>query len=184
MPQPLRYGGYWDDGWDDSLRPGTWNSGPLAWYWLQTRAYDPRLKRFLQPDAHTQAGLPDYVYAADDPLDVSDPSGQDGSAAQCGQQSYANDPVQHARCNVAFLTYQQNESNNQTATGLAATVAVGALSFAGGDVFVAGLQTDVLGSALAGNAGRTALSGAIHAGFNVDTTIAYTCDPSATGRSL
>ncbi|HEY8285688.1 MAG TPA: RHS repeat-associated core domain-containing protein [Chloroflexota bacterium] len=36
VPQQLRYQGYWYD-------------NELAWYWLTTRAYDPALKRFLQP---------------------------------------------------------------------------------------------------------------------------------------
>ncbi len=44
----------------------------------------------------------------DDPLDLTDPHGLDGSAAQCGQQSYTNDPLQHARCNMAALNYQRD----------------------------------------------------------------------------
>jgi len=97
VPQLLRYRGYWYDGWDNSLgsTPGQgWNAqAALAWYWLDARPYDPRLRRFLQPDPSTQGSLPDYAYANNDPLDVSDPHGLDGSAAQCGQQSYTNDPV-------------------------------------------------------------------------------------------
>ncbi len=88
-------------GWDNSLEPGVdagWNNGgALSWYWLQARPYDPRLRRFLQRDPAKVGGLPDYVYANDDPLDVSDPSRLDGTPAQssCTQQGYTNDPVQH-----------------------------------------------------------------------------------------
>jgi len=58
--QPLRYGGYWYDGWDDSLGSGVgqgWNTGALPWYSLGPRGYDPVLERFLQPDP-ADAGQP------------------------------------------------------------------------------------------------------------------------------
>jgi hypothetical protein len=47
---------------------------------------------------------------------VSDAQGLDGSAAQCGEQNYTKDPVQHARCNVAALKFQQDELNHEFAT--------------------------------------------------------------------
>jgi RHS repeat-associated protein len=62
VPQQLRYAGYWYD-------------TELGWYWLTTRAYDPALKRFLQPDPSQMDGLYSYVYVGDDPVDGSDPSG-------------------------------------------------------------------------------------------------------------
>ncbi len=74
--QPLRYRGYWYDGWDDSA--GSWNSGPLPWYWLTTRYYDAALTRFLQPDPSSRDGVRSYVYCHDDPVDCADPSGLAG----------------------------------------------------------------------------------------------------------
>jgi len=56
--QPLRYRGYWYDGWDDSRGPGRdqgWNtSAALSWYWLPARPYDPALRRFLQPNSSSR----------------------------------------------------------------------------------------------------------------------------------
>jgi RHS repeat-associated protein len=63
VPQQLRYAGYWYD-------------NELGWYWLGTRAYDPVLERFLQPDLSQSSGLFSYVYANDDPLDSTDPTGE------------------------------------------------------------------------------------------------------------
>ncbi len=90
--------------------------------------------------------MPDYSYANKDPLDVSDPHGLDGSAAQCGQQGYTNDPVQHARCNVpvqharcnvAALNYQRDARNYEFA---ADQVGLGPnQSLAGRAIAVAGL---------------------------------------------
>jgi len=65
VPQPLRYQGYWYD-------------TELGWYWLTSRAYDPGIKRFLQPDPSEMEGLFSYVYVGDDPVDGSDPSGFGG----------------------------------------------------------------------------------------------------------
>jgi RHS repeat-associated protein len=62
VPQQLRYDGYW---WDTEA----------GWYWLRIRAYDPVLKRFLQPDPSGQDGQFSYPYAGDDPVDASDPTG-------------------------------------------------------------------------------------------------------------
>ncbi len=83
-------------------------------------AVRPAAATLLQPDPAKQGGLPDYVYANDDPLDVSDPSGLDGTPAQspCTRQSYTNDPVQHANCNVAFASYNQDEANHDFAANL------------------------------------------------------------------
>ncbi len=81
VPQPLRYRGYWYDGWYDGA--GQFNSGsygsnddrPLPWYALTNRAYDPRLERFLQPDPSSQDGVRSYAYCHDAPIDCSDPTG-------------------------------------------------------------------------------------------------------------
>jgi len=81
VPQPLRYRGYWYDGWYDGA--GQFNSGsygsnddrPLPWYGLTNRAYDPSLERFLQPDPSSQDGVRSYAYCHDDPIDCSDPTG-------------------------------------------------------------------------------------------------------------
>ncbi len=75
--QPLRYRGYWYDGWGTDAT-GTWDSGPWRWYGLPARPYDPDLKRFLQPDPSSQDGVRTYVYCHDAPLDCADPSGLAG----------------------------------------------------------------------------------------------------------
>jgi RHS repeat-associated protein len=81
IPQPLRYRGYWWDGWDNALTVG-WGGGQddsadaaLPWYWLGPREYDPTLERFLQPDPSAQDGVRSYVYCRDDPVNCADPSG-------------------------------------------------------------------------------------------------------------
>jgi len=66
VPQPLRFAGYWDD---------SWAGGPLPWYWLSSRYYDPVLERFLQPDPSSQDGVRSYAYAHNNPVDLTDPSG-------------------------------------------------------------------------------------------------------------
>ncbi len=75
--QPLRYRGYWYDGWGTDTG-GTWDSAPWRWDWLQARSYDPDLKRFLQPDPSMRDGVRTYVYCHDAPLDCADPSGLAG----------------------------------------------------------------------------------------------------------
>ncbi len=75
--QPLRYRGYWYDGWGTDTG-GAWDSAPWRWDWLQARSYDPDLKRFLQPDPSMQDGVRTYVYCHDAPLDCADPSGLAG----------------------------------------------------------------------------------------------------------
>ena len=81
VPQPLRYRGYWYDGWYDGAaldNSGTYASTetrPVAWYWLSTRSYDPALERFLQPDPSALDGVRSYAYCHDDPIDCADPSG-------------------------------------------------------------------------------------------------------------
>ncbi len=109
VPQPLRYGGYWWDGWDNSNATGTggWNSGPLPWYALGARRYDPALRRFLQPDPATRGGVPDYVYANDAPLDLGDPSGQAGTPSACGRQSYVDRGATVTRCGWQALRARQ-----------------------------------------------------------------------------
>ncbi len=62
MPQRLRFAGAWYD-------------QELCWYWMTTRAYDPVLERFLQPDPSQQEGIFTYAYAGDDPVDYNDKTG-------------------------------------------------------------------------------------------------------------
>jgi RHS repeat-associated protein len=73
VPQPLLYAGYWYD--RELGMPGE----TAGWYWPSVRAYDPALKRFLQPDPSQIEGLRSYVYVGDDPVDATDPSGLIGS---------------------------------------------------------------------------------------------------------
>ncbi len=70
VPRQLRSRGYWYD-------------NETGWYWLQIRAYDPVLKRFVEPDPSGQDGQFSYAYAGDNPVDASDPSG----FAACGECS-------------------------------------------------------------------------------------------------
>ena len=93
VPQPLRYRGYWYDGWyhgADYNSDGTYNAtarstdgfhtqdAPLPWYWLTTRPYAPFLERFLQPDPSAREGVRSYAYCHNDPVDCADPSGLAG----------------------------------------------------------------------------------------------------------
>jgi len=93
VPQPLRYRGYWYDGWyhgADYNSDGTYNAAatsvdgfhtqdaPLPWYWLRVRYYDPFLERFLQPDPSAREGVRSYAYCHNDPVDCADPSGLAG----------------------------------------------------------------------------------------------------------
>jgi RHS repeat-associated protein len=73
VPQRLRYAGYWYD-------------QELVWYWVSVRYYDPNFKRWLQPDPSEQDGVRTYVYVDDDPIDLSDSTGQGpaGPAYQWG----------------------------------------------------------------------------------------------------
>ncbi len=102
--QPLRYGGYWYDGWDDSLGTSPdqgWNMGALPWYALGPRSYDPVLERFLQPDPATRGSLPDYAYANNDPLDVTDPTGRAGVPTGCASGDDVGTPGNAAGCALA-----------------------------------------------------------------------------------
>jgi len=67
----------------------------LGWYWLTTRAYDPVLGRFLQPDPSQQEGIFTYVYSGDDPVDYNDKSGMD-PASDAMQSACADDPTSGA----------------------------------------------------------------------------------------
>ncbi len=85
VPQPLRYRGYWYDGWYDgagAFKPGPTyisdDTRPQGWYWLGARAYDPALRRFLQPDPSARDRVRSYAYVHDDPVDLADPSGRAG----------------------------------------------------------------------------------------------------------
>lgn len=80
VPQPLRYRGYWYDGWIDAVpnaqqQTQTVSPGTVPWYALGVRYYDPTLERFLQPNL--ASGVPNYTYAHDDPHDQCDPTGLD-----------------------------------------------------------------------------------------------------------
>ncbi len=100
VPQPLRYRGYWYDGWYDGAR--WWKSGhtnyaniygmPLPWYWLGVRHYDPQLKRFLQPDPSAQDGVRSYTYCHDDPVNCTDPSGLAGGPIETPLPEGAGEP--------------------------------------------------------------------------------------------
>jgi len=82
VPQRLRY-------------TGSWYDVELGWYWLTTRAYDPGLGRFLQPDRSQQEGIFTYVYSGDDPVDYNDKSGMD-PASDAVQSACADDPTSGA----------------------------------------------------------------------------------------
>jgi RHS repeat-associated protein len=47
----------------------------LGWYRLSTRAYEPTLERFLQPDRSQHEGIFAYAYTGDDPVDCNDTMG-------------------------------------------------------------------------------------------------------------
>ncbi len=104
VPQPLRYRGYWYDGWYDGA--GLWTAGhgayatpynrPLPWYWLTTRPYDPALERFLQPDPSSRDGVRSYTYAHDDPVDLADPSGLAGEPLPGGDTGAEGVPAASA----------------------------------------------------------------------------------------
>ena len=82
VPQRLRY-------------TGSWYDVELGWYWLTTRAYDPVLERFLQPDRSQQEGIFTYVYSGDDPVDYNDKSGMD-PASDAVQSACSDDPTSGA----------------------------------------------------------------------------------------
>ena len=121
VPQPFLYGGYV---YDRELRgPGESN----GWYWLSVRHYNPALERFLQPDPSQQEGTRSYVYAGDDPLDATDPSGEPGVCLG---------PLTLGNCST-------NPSLTDVAVGVAlvvaGTVATGgglAVGLAGGEAFL------------------------------------------------
>jgi len=67
--QQLRYAGYWYD-------------TKLEWYWLSVRSYEPE-GWFIQPDPSMIEGTRSYIYAGDDPIDVTDPSGLGALDSRC-----------------------------------------------------------------------------------------------------
>lgn len=87
VPQPLRYRGYWYDGWYDGAgddQVGAYTSDdqkPLAWSWLGTRAYDPTLKRFVQPDPSARDGVRRFVGWDESPTQAHRRVGWSRSAA-------------------------------------------------------------------------------------------------------
>ena len=106
----MRYRGYWWDGWDNALsgsKDQGWDGAALPWYGLGPREYDPALGRFLQPDPASQDGVRSYVYAADAPLDLSDPNGQAGTPLECGQQRYVDQGNNVTSCGWQALRAQQ-----------------------------------------------------------------------------
>jgi len=78
-----------------------WNTGALPWYALGPRGYDPGLERFLQPDPATRGSLPDYAYANNDPLDVTDPTGRAGAPTGCASGDDVGTPGNAAGCALA-----------------------------------------------------------------------------------
>ena len=94
VPQRLRYAGYWYD-------------QELGWYWVSVRAYSPALKRWLQPDPSQQDGVRTYVYADDDPIDITDPTGLDSDP--CNVFFFGNWCARnvHARFLQAVLQHQR-----------------------------------------------------------------------------
>jgi RHS repeat-associated protein len=77
----------------------------LGWYWLSTRAYDPVLARFLQPDPSELEGLFSYIYAGDNPSDLGDASGLIATPPQFGCLLTINGNLE---CNVAVGSAQWN----------------------------------------------------------------------------
>ena len=71
------------------------------------------MRRFLQPDPLTGGGLPSYVYANDDPLDVNDSTGQAGVPAACGQRSFVDKGSNATNCVQAALQEQQSQRREQ-----------------------------------------------------------------------
>jgi RHS repeat-associated protein len=127
VPQQLRYAGYWYD-------------NELGWYWLGTRAYDPVLERFLQPDLSQSTGLFSYVYANDDPLDNTDPTGE---LPWCSHGSWLDGEYCGGAPPMAQMIaeFNQNPPSGGSASPLGdpgATIAVGG---AAGVAVVAGVLT-------------------------------------------
>ena len=85
VPQRLRYAGYWYD-------------QELSWYWVGVRLYDPGLKSWLQPDPSQTEGVRTYAYVGDDPVDETDPTGQQAS------------PSGRARCALGRSRYRSSRS--------------------------------------------------------------------------
>jgi len=108
VPQRLRY-------------TGSWYDVELGWYWLTTRAYDPVLERFLQPDPSQQEGIFTYVYSGDDPVDYNDKSGMD-PASDAMQSACADDPTSGA-CMAAWAAFTSAAYANYGPTGPAALAA-------------------------------------------------------------
>ncbi len=121
LPQPLRYRGYWYDGWDNSLgtsKDQNWSQGTLPWYALGAREYDPALERFLQPDPSALDGVRSYVYCRDDPASCADPSGLEGNS---------NDPEVGAQIEAVLRTaVGEGVSLPASEPGLGATAAADA----------------------------------------------------------
>jgi len=84
----------------------------MPWYWLGARTYDPVLERFLQPDPASQPGVPDYVYARNDPLDLTDPTGLAGVPAGCASSGYVSQGQHFAACEGAGYAQQRAEQTN------------------------------------------------------------------------
>jgi len=60
------------------------DQGPLPWYRLRMRYYDPLLRRFLQPDPSALDGVRSYVYCHNNPADCADPTGLAGGLGDAG----------------------------------------------------------------------------------------------------
>ncbi len=92
---------------------GAWYDEKLSWYWLETRYYDPETARFLQPDPSSLNGVHTYAYAADDPADLSDPTGLAFHVNETCDPSIlqAHRILGHAIC-AAYAVFARNLNND------------------------------------------------------------------------
>ncbi len=100
VPQRLRFAGGWYD-------------QELGWYWMTTRAYDPVLERFLQPDPSQQEGIFTYAYAGDDPVDYQDNTGMMACRAN----------MVDGVCPTSFSTVPVREVASTTAAAITTAIA-------------------------------------------------------------
>jgi RHS repeat-associated protein len=148
VPQPFLYASYIYD--RELSGPGE-SSG---WYWLSVRHYDPVLERFVQPDPSQQEGTRSYVYAGDDPLDASDPSG----LILCGKHFFGliNNDCSHGAPPSPNVEQVAQFVSGVGLTVLGGVVAVGSVGFGpeSGGTSLGGLawagQLEATGIALAG----------------------------------